>query len=151
MQQFLAENYLRWDSLGEFLALAVSLIHLGETTNNPKAKILGKTLDDATTGYLLNDKSPTRSVPGNDNRGSHYWTARYWAEALAAQSDDADLATEFSPIAKALAENEDTIVNELLSVQGNPTDIGGYFHPCDTKATTAMCPSATLAKPASKD
>ena len=145
VQQFLSENYLRWDSLGEFLALAVSLIHLGETTNNPKAKILGKTLDDATTGYLLNDKSPTRSVPGNDNRGSHYWVARYWAEALAAQSDDADLATEFAPIAKALAENEDTIVNELLSVQGNPTDIGGYFHPNDDKATAAMCPSATLA------
>ncbi|MGJ8724298.1 MAG: NADP-dependent isocitrate dehydrogenase [Roseibacillus sp.] len=145
VQQFLAENYLRWDSLGEFLALAVSLDHLGETTNNPKAKILGKTLDDATTGYLLNDKSPTRSVPGNDNRGSHYWVARYWAEALATQSDDADLATEFAPIAQALSENEDTIVNELLSVQGNPTDIGGYYHADDAKTATAMRPSATLA------
>ncbi len=146
VQQFLAENYLRWDSLGEFLALAVSLDHLGETTGNAKAKVLGATLDDATTNYLLNDKSPTRSVPGNDNRGSHYWVARYWAEALAAQSDDADLASEFAPIAKALSENEETITSELLSVQGSATDIGGYYQPDSEKANKAMRPSETIAK-----
>ena len=145
VQQFLAENYLRWDSLGEFLALAVSLEHLSNKFSLPKAAILGKTLDDATTQYLLNDKSPTRSVPGNDNRGSHYWVARYWAEALAAQSEDSDLATEFGPIAKALVENEATIESELQSPQGSPVDIGGYFNPCDTKASEAMRPSATLA------
>ena len=144
VQQFLAENYLRWDSLGEFLALAVSLDHLGEKTNNSKAQILGAALDDATTNYLLNDKSPTRSVPGNDNRGSHYWVARYWAEALAAQSDDTDLATEFAPLAKSLGENEETIVNELLGAQGKPTDIGGYFQPIFEKASEAMRSSATL-------
>lgn len=144
VQQFLAENYLRWDSLGEFLALAVSLIHLGETTNNPKAKILGTTLDDATTQYLLNDKSPTRSVPGNDNRGSHYWVARYWAQALTDQKEESELASEFAPLAKSLSENENVIVEELLSVQGKPTDIDGYYQPNDRKAAEAMRPSEIL-------
>lgn len=144
VQQFLAENYLRWDSLGEFLALAVSLIHLGETTNNPKAKILGTTLDDATTQYLLNDKSPTRSVPGNDNRGSHYWVARYWAQALTDQKEESELASEFAPLAKSLSENEKVVVEELLSVQGNPTEIDGYYQPNDRKAAEAMRPSEIL-------
>lgn len=144
VQQFLAENYLRWDSLGEFLALAVSLIHLGETTNNPKAKILGTTLDDATTQYLLNDKSPTRSVPGNDNRGSHYWVARYWAQALTDQKEESELASEFAPLAKSLSENENVVVEELLSVQGNPTEIDGYYQPNDRKAAEAMRPSEIL-------
>lgn len=144
VQQFLAENYLRWDSLGEFLALAVSLIHLGETTNNPKAKILGTTLDDATTQYLLNDKSPTRSVPGNDNRGSHYWVARYWAQALTDQKEESELASEFAPLAKSLSENENVVVEELLSVQGKPTDIDGYYQPNDRKAAEAMRPSEIL-------
>ncbi|WP_377047465.1 NADP-dependent isocitrate dehydrogenase [Roseibacillus persicicus] len=148
VQQFLSENYLRWDSLGEFLALAVSLEHLSTKFSLPKASILGKTLDDATTQYLLNDKSPTRSVPGNDNRGSHYWVARYWAEALAAQSEDAELAAEFGPIAKALSENESAIESELLSVQGSPVDIGGYYHADDEKTSKAMCPSQTLAESA---
>ncbi|MBK1833922.1 NADP-dependent isocitrate dehydrogenase [Roseibacillus ishigakijimensis] len=145
VQQFLSQNYLRWDSLGEFLALAVSLEHLANKFDQPKAAILGKTLDEATTQYLLNDKSPTRSVPGNDNRGSHYWVARYWAEALAAQSEDSELAAEFAPIAKALVENEEKITEELLAVQGQPTDIGGYYNPDFDKASTAMRPSSTLA------
>jgi isocitrate dehydrogenase len=141
VQQFLAEDYLRWDSLGEFLALAVSLTHLAEKFDKPKAAILGKTLDDATTQYLLNDKSPTRKVPGNDNRGSHYWLARYWAEAVAGQNEDSELANEFKELAKNLAENEETIVKQLLEVQGNPVNVDGYFNPSEHKVSQAMRPS----------
>lgn len=141
VQQFVAENYLRWDSLGEFLALAVSLDHLGEKFDNPKARILGATLDDATCKLLAENKSPTRRLGGIDNRGSHFYLSLYWAEALAAQDDDADLKAEFEPIAKTLAENEEAIVAELIGVQGNPVDIGGYYRPDDAKAGDAMRPS----------
>jgi len=145
VQQFVEENYLRWDSLGEFLALAVSLDHLGEKTGNAKAKVLGATLDDATTQYLLTNKSPARKVGGIDNRGSHFYLALYWAQALAAQSDDADLATEFKPLAEALTSNEEKIAKELIDAQGTANDIGGYYQPDEDKACAAMKPSQTLA------
>jgi len=144
VQQFVEENYLRWDSLGEFLALAVSLDHLGEKFANPKASVLGKTLDDATTKWLMNDKSPTRKIGTIDNRGSHFYLALYWAQELAAQSQDAELQTIFTPVAESLAANEDAIIKELNAVQGSPVDIGGYYQPIDTKADPAMRPSATL-------
>lgn len=144
VQQFVAENYLRWDSLGEFLALAVSLEHLGETFDIPKAIILGKTLDAATGKFLVENKSPTRRLGGIDNRGSHFFLAAYWAEALANQDDDADLKAEFTPIAEAFASNEEAIVSELIGAQGNPVDIGGYYQPDETKTSDAMRPSATL-------
>ncbi|MDF2378063.1 MAG: NADP-dependent isocitrate dehydrogenase [Verrucomicrobiales bacterium] len=144
VQQFVAENYLRWDSLGEFLALAVSLEHLSDTFGNPKAKILGKTLDDATSKFLIEDKSPTRRLGGIDNRGSHFYLAFYWAEALANQDEDADLKAEFGPIYHALLEHENRIVEELLEVQGKPVDIGGYYEPDDAKAFAALRASATL-------
>ncbi len=144
VQQFVEENYLRWDSLGEFLALAVSLQHLGENYGNPRAVILGKALDDATTKFLMNDKSPTRRLGGIDNRGSHFYLCLYWAEALAAQSEDHGLKTAFAQLAKDLAEKEETIVAELIAVQGSPVDIGGYYQPDDAKATPAMRPSTTL-------
>jgi isocitrate dehydrogenase len=143
VQQFVKENYLRWDSLGEFLALAVSLDHLGETFDNPKAKVLGATLDDATTKFLAENKSPTRRLGGIDNRGSHFYLALYWAEALANQNDDADLASEFGPIATALQEKEAAIVAELIGAQGNPVDIGGYYQPDDAMTSAAMRASAT--------
>ena len=141
VQQFVAENYLRWDSLGEFLALAVSLDHLGENFNNSKARILGATLDDATCKLLAENKSPTRRLGGIDNRGSHFYLSLFWAEALAAQDDDAELKAEFEPIAKSLAENEEAIVAELIGVQGSPVDIDGYYRPDDQKAGDAMRPS----------
>ncbi|WP_269539181.1 NADP-dependent isocitrate dehydrogenase [Cerasicoccus fimbriatus] len=144
VQQFVAENYLRWDSLGEFLALAVSLEHLGETFDNAQAKVLGKALDSATGTFLENDKSPTRRLGGIDNRGSHFYLALYWAQELAAQDDNAEIKAVFGPIAEELAANEQKIVDELIAVQGSPADIGGYFQPCDEKASTAMRPSATL-------
>ncbi len=144
VQQFLKENYLRWDSLGEFLALAVSLEHLGETTGNAKAKVLAKTLDAATGKFLENDKSPTRRLGGIDNRGSHFYLCLYWAQAVAAQTEDAELAAAFQPVADALSSNEAKIVEELLAVQGSPVDIGGYYHIDDAKASAAMRPSATL-------
>ncbi|MDP0490840.1 MAG: NADP-dependent isocitrate dehydrogenase [Verrucomicrobiota bacterium JB023] len=144
VQQFVAENHLRWDSLGEFLALAVSLEHLGTTQDNAKALVLSRTLDQATTQYLLNNKAPSRKAGEIDNRGSHFYVALYWAQALAEQTDDADLAAEFAPIAKSLAENEGTINEELLSVQGSPVEIGGYYQPDDEKASAAMRPSSTL-------
>jgi isocitrate dehydrogenase len=126
VQQFVAENYLRWDSLGEFLALAVSLEHLGDNYDNAKAKVLGATLDDATGKFLLENKSPTRRLGGIDNRGSHFYLALYWAEALAAQNDDADLKAEFTPIAQTMLEHEARIVEELIEVQGEDIEIGGY-------------------------
>ncbi len=144
VQQFLQENYLRWDSLGEFLALAVSLEHLGESTNNAKAKILAKTLDAATGKFLENDKSPTRRLGGIDNRGSHFYLCLYWAQEVAAQTEDAELAAAFQPVADALAKNEEKIVEELIAAQGKPADIGGYYHPDDAKASAAMRPSTTL-------
>ncbi|HRQ88023.1 MAG TPA: NADP-dependent isocitrate dehydrogenase [Bacteroidia bacterium] len=144
VQQFVAENYLRWDSLGEFLALAVSLEHLGETFGNARAKLLAKTLDAATGQFLANDRSPGRRLGTIDNRGSHFYLALYWAQALAAQDEDADLKSEFAPIAEALAKNEEAIVAELLAVQGKAVDIGGYYQPDDAKAEAALRPSATL-------
>lgn len=146
VQQFVAENYLRWDSLGEFLALAVSLEHLGETFDNPKAKVLGKTLDEATGKFLVENKSPTRRLGGIDNRGSHFYLAKYWAEALANQEGDAELKAEFTPIAEALSSNEEAIIDELNGVQGNPADIGGYYQPDEAKTEDAMRPSSTLSK-----
>jgi isocitrate dehydrogenase len=143
VQQFVAENYLRWDSLGEFLALAVSLQHLGEKFDNPKATVLGETLDDATCKLLAENKGPTRRVGGIDNRGSHFYLSLYWAEALAAQDDDAELKAEFAPIAQKLAENEEAITAELIAVQGSPVDIGGYYQPDEAKVSEAMRPSAT--------
>ncbi len=144
VQQFLEENYLRWDSLGEFLALAVSLEHLGETFDNPKARVLGAALDKATEKLLNENKSPTRRLGGIDNRGSHFYIALYWAEALAAQDDDTELKARFAPIAEELAANEQKIVDELIGVQGSPVDLGGYYQPDDAKASAAMRPSATL-------
>ncbi len=144
VQQFEKENYLRWDSLGEFLALAVSLDHLSETAGIASAKILGATLDDATSDFLLNDKSPTRRIGGIDNRGSHFYLALYWAKQLSAQSDDAALAEKFTAVAADLEANEAKIVEELIAVQGSPVDMGGYFQPCPAKVDPAMRPSATL-------
>ena len=144
VQQFLAENYLRWDSLGEFLALAVSLEHLSETFGNTKAKVLADMLDEATGKFLSNNKSPARKVGGIDNRGSHFYLALYWAQALAAQDKDPELKKIFAPIAEQLTAKEAKIAGELLTVQGKPTDIGGYYHPNDAKASAAMRPSATF-------
>ena len=144
VQQFLEDNYLRWDSLGDFLALAVSFEHLGETCKNPKAKVLGETLDAATGKFLANDRSPGRKLGTIDNRGSHFYLALYWAQALAEQNADAELKAQFKPIAEELAANEAKIVAELLAVQGKPVDIGGYYKPDEKKATAALRPSATL-------
>ena len=144
VEQLVNENHLRWDSLGEFLALAVSLEHLSETFGNAKAKILSETLGEATGKFLDNDKSPSRKAGELDNRGSHVYLAMYWAEALAAQSDDTEIQQQFTAIAKQLSDNESTIILELNSVQGKPVDIGGYYLP-STKLTSAiMRPSATL-------
>ena len=144
VQQFEKENYLRWDSLGEFLALAVSLDHFGDVTDNPKAKVLAAALDVA-TGKLLNErKSPARKVGEIDNRGSHAYLAMYWAEALAAQTDDAEIAARFAPIAEALAYDEQKIYGEMIAVQRHPVGIGGYYMPDPDKAATAMRPSTTL-------
>ena len=144
VQQFEKENHLRWDSLGEFLALGVSLDHLGDRYDDARAKVLGAALDDATTKYLLENKSPSRKVNELDNRGSHVWVALYWAQALAAQTDDAGLAAAFAPLAESLASNMDAILAELVEAQGTPMDIGGYFHPDESLAVPAMRPSATL-------
>ena len=144
IQQLLKENHLRWDSLGEFLALAVSLDHLGEKYNNPKANILGEALDIATTKYLDNDKSPSRKVNEHDNRGSHYYVAMYWAQALADQIQDKELAATFAPIAEALAANEAKINYELISVQGVAVNIDGYYSTDREKTYAAMRPSNTL-------
>ncbi|WP_335975530.1 MULTISPECIES: NADP-dependent isocitrate dehydrogenase [Streptomycetaceae] len=142
VQQLVKEDYLRWDSLGEFLALAVSFEHLAQTTGNTRAQILADTLDRATGTFLNEDKSPSRRVGGIDNRGSHFYLALYWAQELAAQSDDTQLAEAFAPLAKTLAEQEEAIVAELIAVQGSPADIGGYYQPDPAKATAVMRPSA---------
>ncbi|NVJ53521.1 MAG: NADP-dependent isocitrate dehydrogenase [Campylobacteraceae bacterium] len=144
VQQFTEESYLRWDSLGEFMALAASFEHLGNTQDNAKAKVLADTLDKATGTFLLEDKSPSRKLGGIDNRGSHFYLAMYWAQELAAQNDDLELKAEFEPIAKAMTENEDKIVAELVENHGNSSDIGGYYLPNEEKAFAAMRPSATL-------
>ena len=143
VQQLEKENHLRWDSLGEFLALAASLDFLAERHDDAKVKILADTLDGAATKYLLENKSPSRKVNQLDNRGSHFYLALYWAQALA-ESDDADLRAYFAPVAKALAENEAKIVDELIAVQGEPMDVGGYFLPDEDLAIKAMRPSATM-------
>lgn len=144
VQQFVQEGYLRWDSLGEFLALAVSLEHLAATFKNEKAQLLADTLDQANTKFLDNNKNPARKVGQIDNRGSHFYLAMYWAEALAAQTKDAELAARFAKVAKALQENEEKINAELIGAQGKPQDIGGYFNPDPAKTEKAMRPSATL-------
>ena len=144
VQQFLAENYLRWDSLGEFFALAASLEHLSETQAHAKAKVLADTLDSATGQLLEHDKSPSRKLGGIDNRGSHFYLAFYWAQALAAQSADPDLQKIFTPVAAELIANEGQIVSELAAVQGQSVDVGGYYMPDDTLASAAMRPSTTF-------
>jgi len=144
VQQFVAENYLRWDSLGEFFALAPALEHIAETFDNPKAKILAETLDAATGKFLENDRSPGRKLGTTDNRGSHFYLAMYWAQALAAQDNDKELKAIFTPIAEQLTANEQKIAAELLAVQGKPADIGGYYQPDDKLASAALRPSLTL-------
>jgi isocitrate dehydrogenase len=146
VQQFQEEGYLRWDSLGEFLALAASLDHLAEMGNNAAAKILADTLDQANAKFLDSNKSPARKVGEIDNRGSHFYLALYWAQALAAQTADKKIAERFTKIAKDLSDNEKKIDQELLAAQGKPQDVGGYYHPDDAKASKAMRPSATLNK-----
>ncbi|WP_033821020.1 NADP-dependent isocitrate dehydrogenase [Kitasatospora sp. MBT63] len=144
VQQLVKENYLRWDSLGEFLALAVSFEHLAQTTGNERAQVLADTLDRATGTFLNEDKSPSRRLGGIDNRGSHFYLALYWAQELAQQTDDAQLAEAFAALAKTLAEQEQTIVAELIAVQGSPADIGGYFQPVAELAAAVMRPSQTF-------
>ena len=144
VEQFLEENHLRWDSLGEFLALAVSLEHLGNTFSNDRAKVLAETLDKATEKFLENDKSPSRKAGELDNRGSHFYLSLYWAQALAEQDRDLELQKVFFPVAKSLLENESVIVNELNNVQGVKMDIGGYYKPDEKKTSEAMRPSKTF-------
>jgi isocitrate dehydrogenase len=144
VQQLLKENYLRWDSLGEFLALAASFEFVAESTENSRAAVLASTLDRATATLLMNEKSPSRSLGGLDNRGSHFYLALYWAQELAAQRDDAELASAFSGLAKQLADSEEAIVGELIGVQGSPADIGGYYQPEPAKAEAVMRPSKTF-------
>jgi isocitrate dehydrogenase len=144
VQQFQEEGYLRWDSLGEFLALAASLEHLAKTTGNPTAAILADTLDRATGRFLENDKSPARKVGEIDNRGSHFYLALYWAQELAAQTGDKKLAAVFVNAADQMTKNEAKISAELLAAQGKPVDIGGYYHPDEERVRKAMRPSPTL-------
>jgi isocitrate dehydrogenase len=145
VQQFTEENFLRWDSLGEFFALAASFEHLGITQNHAKAKVLAETLDEANGKFLENDKSPARKVgAGIDNRGSHFYLALYWAQALAAQTSDLTLQTLFRPVAEKLTAAEKQIVAEMIATQGKPADIGGYYQPDDAKASAALRPSKTL-------
>ncbi|OZY86151.1 isocitrate dehydrogenase (NADP(+)) [Cellvibrio mixtus] len=144
VQQFVEEGHLRWDSLGEFLALAESLDHFGNVTHNAKAKVFAKTLDQANGKFLDENKSPGRAAGELDNRGSHFYLALYWAQALAAQTDDATLQAQFAPVAKALTENEAKIVDELKAASGKPVDLGGYYRPDVNKASAALRPSATF-------
>ena len=144
VQQFQEEGYLRWDSLGEFLALGVSLEHLAQVFKNPKAQVLADTLDQANAKILDNNRSPARKVGELDNRGSHFYLALYWAQALAAQTKDKDLQAKFAPLAKTLTENEAKINAELIAAQGKPVDMGGYYHPDFNKTSSAMRPSATF-------
>ncbi len=144
VQQFVAEDYLRWDSLGEFLALAASLEHLANSTGNKRAQVLADALDAANAQFLDNDKSPSRKLGGIDNRGSHFYLAMYWAQAMAEQAVDAEMAARFKPLAEVLAANEAKVIEELIAVQGKPVDIGGYYQPNLDKLTPAMRPSATF-------
>ncbi|MFD6250206.1 NADP-dependent isocitrate dehydrogenase, partial [Streptomyces roseolus] len=144
VQQLVKENYLRWDSLGEFFALAASFEHLATTTGNARAQVLADTLDRATGTFLNEDKSPTRRIGGIDNRGSHFYLALYWAQELAKQTEDAELAKAFAPLAETLTANEQKIVDELNAVQGSPAEIGGYYQPDPAKAAAVMRPSATF-------
>jgi isocitrate dehydrogenase len=144
VQQFQQENYLRWDSLGEFLALGVSLEHLAHKFNNAKAQVLADTLDQANAKILENNRSPARKVGEIDNRGSHFYLALYWAQALAAQSKDKEVQARFAPLAKALTENEAKINAELIAAQGKSVEMGGYYLPDFSKASNAMRPSATF-------
>jgi len=143
VDQFLAEGHLRWDSLGEFLALAESLRFIGQKHDDAKLKALTAALDTANNGYLDNNKEPGRKVGQPDNKASHFFLAQFWADALA-NGEDAVLAAKFAPVAKALKENEDKIMEELLAVEGKAQDVGGYFHPNDELVAKAMRPSATL-------
>ncbi len=145
VDQFLKESHLRWDSLGEFLALAESLRFIGQKHSDEKLKALTEALDKANEGYLDNNKAPSRKCGEPDNKASHFYLAQYWADALA-NGSNAELAEKFAPIAKALKENEEKILEELLAVEGKPADIGGYFKPDDAKAEKAMRPSETLNK-----
>jgi isocitrate dehydrogenase len=144
VQQLVKENYLRWDSLGEFLALAVSFEFLGDKTGNARAALLGKTLDEATGRVLEENRSPARKVGQIDNRGSHFYLALYWAQALAAQTEDAEAAALFAPLAERLAADEQTIAAELIAVQGSPVDLGGYYYVDKAKTDAVMRPSATF-------
>jgi len=144
VEQFLEEGHLRWDSLGEFLALAVSLEFLGENNNNKKALVLAETLDQATDKFLDNKKSPSRNVGELDNRGSHFYLAMYWAEALAAQNENKELKDTFTKVAKSLQKNESKIVNELNDAQGSPVNIGGYYLPDEKLVNESMRPSKTF-------
>jgi len=146
VQQLMEENHLRWDSLGEFCALGESLKFLAEATGNEKARVLGNAVDTATQGVLDHNKSPGAKVGQTDNRDSHFYFALYWAQALAAQTEDADLAAHFAPVAKALADNEAIIVAELAAGQGKPADLGGYYHTDAKKTEAVMRPSATFAR-----
>jgi isocitrate dehydrogenase len=138
------ENHLRWDSLGEYLALAASFEHLAQTSGNKRAQILADTLDRATATYLNENKAPSRRVNEIDNRGSTFYVALYWAEELASQTEDAEIAAAFSKLAKTLRENESVIAEELLAVQGQPVDLGGYYKPDPVKADAIMRPSQTF-------
>jgi isocitrate dehydrogenase len=144
VQQLVKEDYLRWDSLGEFLALAVSFEQYAAFAGNASAKVLADTLDRATGTFLDENKSPARRVGQIDNRGSHFYLAMYWAEELAKQTDDPDLAATFAPLAKTLRENEEQIAGELIAVQGAPVALGGYYRPDPAKATAVMRPSPTF-------
>jgi isocitrate dehydrogenase len=144
VQQFQKEGYLRWDSLGEFSALAASLEHIGSTFQNERAALMAETLDQAIGKFLDNNKSPARKVGQIDNRGSHFYLAMYWAQELAAQTDDTGLQSHFASLAKTLADNEKKIIEELNAVQGKPADIGGYYLADLAKVTAVMRPSATL-------
>ena len=144
VEQFVNEGHLRWDSLGEFLALAESLRHINKTKKDNKLSALTAALDVANAAYLDNNKEPSRKAGEPDNKASHFFLAQYWAKALAEQTTDADLASKFANVAKALSENEAKIMEELLTVEGKPQDIGGYFHPDFAKTEKAMRPSATL-------
>ncbi|MGZ4460571.1 MAG: NADP-dependent isocitrate dehydrogenase, partial [Nocardioidaceae bacterium] len=144
VQQLVRENHLRWDSLGEFLALAVSFEHLAQSTDNARAQILADTLDRATGRFLNENKSPSRKVGEIDNRGSHFYLALYWADELASQSEDAELAAAFTDLAASLRDNQATNTEEQLAGPGSPVDIGGYYQPDVEKTTTVMRPSKTL-------
>ena len=144
VQQFEKENHLRWDSLGEFLALAASFEHLAERTGTAGARVLAKTLDEATTRYLMENRAPSRRAGELDNRGTHFYLAMYWAQSLAGQTEDANLAARFGPMAAAMEANESAIITELNDAQGVAMDIGGYYHPDPSLAAAAMRPSATF-------